>query len=159
MSEEYRVPKKRLPARLALPGRPDRDVVIHLSEMAERREGAERPSDLLDGALAFIPVAEPDGSPWLLARNAVLFLSVPAEAEAASSAELPEAAGGRRESVCVLLEDGRELRGAIGYVMPPGRRRLSDYLNDGDAFVPLRERDVVHLINRRRIVAVHPSQS
>lgn len=159
MSEEYRVPKFRLPVGVTTVGGPAGEpLVLHLSERSERRVGRERPSDLLNGRQSFLPVSGPDDVSRLLARSALLVLSVPVEAEGgAGEDDAVETDGCCTERVEVLLENGLRLSGTVSYVQPPGRRRLLDYLNGSEGFLALREGEKVHLVNKGRIVHVLPT--
>jgi hypothetical protein len=54
----------------------------------------------------------------------------------------------------VRLVDGQCLTGLISYVLPEGRSRLTDYLNDSPAFFRLIEAERVALINKRYVAYV-----
>lgn len=56
----------------------------------------------------------------------------------------------------IELEDGSTVRGALRYVMPSGRRRLTDYLAALPQWVPLRSEEQLYLISREHIVRVSP---
>lgn len=164
MSEEYQVPKSEVPARALLPDGSRKDVHLYLSERAERHSGPERPSDLLNGDELFVPVRFADTGFALLQRTSVLVVAVragdelrPGAGEGAGLVETgdpPE--GAERREVRVVLDQGTEVEGTITYVMPPGERRLQDFLNQTDDFVRVRDDDRIKLVNTRRIVRIEP---
>jgi len=52
------------------------------------------------------------------------------------------------------LQDGTQIKGQVGFVMPEGRRRLVDFLNLPERFFAVREGAVAQLINKKAIVRV-----
>lgn len=163
MSERFQVPKHEISARVLLPGGSRRELTLYLGERAARHSGPERPSDLLNGDERFVPVRFPERGFALLRRRSIVAVRVDAEDELAGTAddeELfgPDAApeGVERREVRIVLEDGTEVTGTIAYAMPPGERRLQDYLNRGRPFVRVREGDHVDLVNSERVVRVEP---
>ncbi len=62
--------------------------------------------------------------------------------------------GEQHEEVEITLTDGTQLRGTVSYVLPLGRTRLLDYLNDAQPFVRLAEKEKVALINKRHVARV-----
>lgn len=163
MTEPYEVPKHEINAELILPGVEPRRIRLFLAERAERHSGRERPSDLLTVSEAsFFAIREPEGDVALVRRDAVVVLSVPASAEAGPERVLQPAGGEADassdvalvETVRVQMEDGREVEGTIREMMPTGERRILDYLNRADPFVPLRDGDTIRFVNRARISCV-----
>jgi hypothetical protein len=57
------------------------------------------------------------------------------------------------------LEDGSVLEGLIRYYMPPGMRRLADFLQTTARWIPLRTSEHLYLVNRDRIVRVVPVEA
>lgn len=167
MPEEYQVPKREMEAGVVLAGGREATVHLFLSERAEHHSGPERPSDLLNGDDPFVPVRFADSGFALLRRSSVLVMTVEAEAERAGGgadpeAGLPGAGGGpvpdsaERRDVRIVLDGGIEAEGTLTYVMPPGERRLQDYLNQAPAFVSLLAGNRAKLVNTGRIVRVEP---
>ncbi|HET6372271.1 MAG TPA: hypothetical protein VFG76_03125 [Candidatus Polarisedimenticolia bacterium] len=157
LSREYSVPKRQVPARVALPGQAPAEVSLFLNECAATHEGRERPSDLLNGSLPFIPALNPAGEVVLLHRDNLMFVTVAAGDES----EDDRLQDGTEVSIDatvtmirVVLEGGATVRGTVTYVMPKSQRRLQDYLNTDQQFLALREDDVVHLVNKRRVSLV-----
>lgn len=161
MSETYSVPKHRLAARLTLVGSPAEPVQLFLAECAENHVGPERPSDLLNGPGRFFPVLQEDGTFSFVPRDAVIVLSVPSESEVADGLPAEDLAAQLATTVGVhlRLEDGTRLDGTLVYLMPAAQQRLQDYLNHAeDRFIPLRDGDTTHLVNRDRIVRITPAR-
>jgi len=157
LTSEYRIPKRRISAEVLLLGHPRKVVTLFLHEVAQTHAGAERPSDLLNGGGEFFPAIEPPGKLVLLHRDAVLVISVAAEAEFPPSepeGSLPDLTQATKIPVEVILQDGSHVRGTIQFVMPQGRDRLIDFMNAPDRFISVREESLARLINKRRIVRI-----
>ena len=170
LTAEYRIPKREISVEITLlgqsssmiqrlSGRRAERLVVHLflSERAQMREGAERLSDLLNGPGEFLPAVEPSHKLVLLNKDALMVLTASAEAEFPVE-ETPEAmpASGTGSGVQAefTLQDGTEIRGRVGFVMPEGKRRLVDFLNLPQRFFAVREGVVAQLINKKCIVRV-----
>ena len=150
--EELRVPKRRVPVEVVLPGGSARRVVLFLAEAAPGHDGPERPSDLLNGAGAFVPALdEAGGGMTFLNRGSIALARVPAETE-------PEPGGGftvpTEHEVEVRLLDGTRLAGLVSYVLPPERSRLGDFLGEAAPFFRLLERGGVTLVGRAHVASV-----
>jgi hypothetical protein len=157
LTEQYRVPKREVIAEVVLFGQPPASMTIFLGERAETHSGYERPSDLLNGAGAFIPAAEKKGGLVLLRRDAVTILSVPDSDELGGGdprAEELAADQATMLQVEIVLEDGSKVGGSLVYLMPEGERRLQDFLNLPDGFLVLRDRGKVRLVNKNRIARI-----
>lgn len=163
MPERYQVPKHEASARVLLSDGSRRRITVYLSEQAERHAGPERPSDLLNGDNPFVPVSFPDFGFALLRRTSVVVMTVAVEDELVGGTEAEDLVGADSDrdgvewhDVVLILDDGSDLQGTIAYLMPPGERRLQDYLNQAPTFVRLREDDRVQIVNTDRIVRVQP---
>lgn len=163
MPERYQVPKHEASAEIRLADGSRRRVTVYLSERAQSHAGAERPSDLLNGDDRFIPVNFPDTGFALLRRTSVVTMTVDVEDELVGAGGTedvfgpgPDPEGLERHDVVVILDDGSELEGTMTFLMPPGERRLQDFLNRAPTFVRLRENDRIEIVNSDRIVGVQP---
>lgn len=155
MKEDYSVPKHPVPIRLALAWQEPEELSLYLGEHAEKHTGAEYPSDLLNGGDSFLPTIGSDGSLLLFNRIAVMVLSVSAKYEERPAGDRVEEEGDRTVAeVEFALEDGKRIAGVVTYWRPRGQRRLQDYLNSAEHFVPVRDGEIIHLVNRDRIVSV-----
>jgi hypothetical protein len=154
VSEAYRVPKRRVPVKIKLAGQTPVELSLYLSKRAERHSGSEYPSDLLNGRDNFVPATDSQDRLLIVRRSAVVVLTVAAYHEERRLAEPDEQEGQVVIPVEVMLEDGTRVRGELSYWQPEGQRRLQDYLNAAEQFIPVWEGDVVHLVNRDRVVSV-----
>jgi len=155
----YSVPKRQVTAEVILPGRHPLTVKLFLNEYAEGHDGREKPSDVLNGPMTFLPVTDHQGGVVFLRRDSVLAVSVAAVEE--HQADVPrleelDPVGVKSHQVEVMLEEGTTIRGVVTYLMPESQRRLQDFLNTTERFLALREDDTMHLVNKRRIVQVRP---
>lgn len=166
MTEGYEVPKREVEAAVTLAGDDPRPVRLFLADRAQHHSGPELPGDLLNEPDdAFFAVRGPDGGPALVNRTSVLVLSVPASEQETLEDEVAPAGvdggdgGGAvtTRRLRVRMEDGTELTGTVRYARPAGERRVRDYLNRAEAFVPLRDGDTIRFVNRARIVRVTPA--
>ena len=160
MTAPYTVPKREVRAEVRLSSRAPAVVRLFLSERAERHAGPERPSDLLNGTLAFLPARDDEGQLVLLNRDAIVALRVSAELELDGEAARAEDLAADRMTavgVEVTLDDGSAIRGTIKYLMPEAQSRLQDFLNTGDQFITLLGEGAAHLVNKRRIASVRPT--
>lgn len=156
----YCVPKRQVSAEVILPGQHPLTVRFFLNECAEAHGGRERPSDVLNGPVSFIPATDHQGKVILLQRDSVLAISVAAVEERPEDVPPPEDPAPddvKSVLVDVVLEEGTTIRGIVTYLMPEPQRRLQDFLNTSDRFLALREDSIVHLVNKRRIAQVRPA--
>jgi hypothetical protein len=150
MAEDLKVPKQRAQVEVLLAGGGARQVVVFLAEFASMHSGRERLSDLLNGGEDFVPALDgATGEVTFLGRQSIAAARVAPEWE-----PLDEATQAAEHELEVTLADGTKLRGRVSFVMPPGRSRLLDYLNDAPPFLRLAERGSVALINKRHIARV-----
>jgi len=157
--EDFAVPKHAVAARLRVVGREPAEVLLHLSEGTPRHGGRELPSDLLNEDGTFLPVQDATGGEiHLVRRRSLLWVSVAADDEEGPGDGGPavdaEAPGVTSERVRLRFEDGSEIVGLLRWVLPAGRRRLQDYLEQADTFFPLYEGERVKLVNRERVASV-----
>ena len=153
MLESLSVPKRRVAAQFVLPGGASRNVAVFLAEAAPGHTGGERLSDLLNnsGSL-FIPAVDADTEAMTFVHCENLALArVAAELEpnVVDQFTIPT-----EHEVEVTMMDGQKLRGLITYVLPEAHSRLTDYLNNAPAFIPLLEGEKVALINKRHVAYV-----
>jgi hypothetical protein len=154
MTEGFVVPKHPIPINLKLAWLPPKELELYLAEHAARHTGAEHPSDVLNGNDLFIPARDADGRHLLFQRTEVMVISVAAKHEERQVDEGESEEGATTIELELTLEDGTRVEGVISYWRPPGQRRLQDYLNTSEQFVRIREGDIVHVVNRDKIVSV-----
>lgn len=149
--DELRIPKRRVPVDVVLPGGVTRNVLVFLSEAAPGHEGPERLSDLLNGSDAFIPAQEANGGGMtFLHRTSIAVARVAAEFDLDAASFTPET----EHEVEIALADGSHLCGRVRYSLPPERARLVDFLNRAEPFFRLVERDAVALVGRAHVARV-----
>ncbi len=147
--DELRVPKRRVPVEVSLPGGATRRVSLFLSEAAESHDGPERPSDLLNGRNDFIPAHdEAAGGVTFLNRAA---LAVVRFDRALERDEADEVTIPTEHEVEVTLQDGAVVRGLVSYLRPPERSRLVEFLNEDPPFLRVLVGDAVALVAKRRV--------
>lgn len=159
MDDSYRIPKHKVPASVAFPGKSEIRMYIFLGDCAQTHTGHERPSDLLNGPDSFFPAADFEDDIHFIHRDALSVMTTRAELEFPPDefrAEEAAPADSTRLEVEVELEDGTSLEGIVTYLMPEGHRRLQDVLNLQDRFLVLRDGDQARLINKRRIERISP---
>ncbi|NIR46045.1 MAG: hypothetical protein GWN99_16590 [Gemmatimonadetes bacterium] len=154
MTEGYVVPKRPVPITLKLAFLEAKELSLYLAEHAARHTGPERPSDVLNGGDRFVPALDADGRLLLFQRTEVMAVSFDASYEERSPDEADEEEGGTRVAVELTLQDGTRVAGSVAYWRPPGRRRLQDFLNSAEQFIPVHEGETMHLVNRDKIVSV-----
>lgn len=150
--EDLRVPKRPVPAEVILPGGEVRPISLFLAEAASGHAGPERPADLLNGGLDFVPARDD-------AEGTMTFLNVDGLAVVRVDRALD--GGGddaltlpTEHEVEVLLGTGAVLRGLVSYLRPPDRSRLVDFLNEPARFFRLLEERTVALVNKRHVARV-----
>jgi hypothetical protein len=154
-AQEYRVPKTEISAEALFAGQPLRKVHLFLGDRAPSHDGAESLSDLLNGPGDFLPAIEPPRSLVLLHKEALMVLSVAATEISSSPAPEEDAEElGTKVPVSIALLDGREIKGMVHFVMPEGKSRLVDFLNEPERFFAVRDTARAHLVNKRCIVRV-----
>lgn len=157
---EYRIPKHQVPAEISLAGRTSLRARLFVGELAQSHTGAERPSDVLNGGLRFVPALDDaNGALILLNVDAIMVVSVDASWEFRPGEEsLEDLAAGEAvvSRIEISLDDGTVLRGTVTYLLPESNRRLQDYMNGDGRFVIVRQDAIAHLVNKRRIARVSP---
>lgn len=152
--EEFRVPKRRVPAQFVLPGGAVRDVAVFLAEATPGHSGGERLSDLLNGQDRFLPALDVGTDAMIFVHSSGLAVARVAAEHEISSGDAEQLTIPTEHEVEVRLMDGNCLSGLISYVLPEGRSRLTDYLNDAPAFFRLIEPERVALVNKRYVAYV-----
>ncbi len=150
--DELRVPKRRVPAEVLLPGGASRRIALFLADAAPAHAGPERPSDVLNGGDGFLPAFDEDARAMSFLNVgglAVVRVDPAAEQAGADAPTLPT-----EHEVEVLLESGQTLRGLVSYLRPPERSRLQDFLNEPAPFFALLEERAVALVNKRHVARV-----
>jgi hypothetical protein len=150
--DDLRVPKRRVPVEVLLPGGATARMALFLSEVAADHTGPERPSDLLNGGDDFVPAFDESGKAMtFLSRGSVSAVRLDPALEGAEEEDvtLPT-----EHEVEVLLQNGTVLRGLVTYLRPADRSRLVDFLNEAPPFFRLLDAQGLSLVNKRHVVRV-----
>ncbi len=149
--DDLRVPKRRVPVEVVLPGGGSRRVTVFLAEAAAGHQGPERLSDLLNGGQEFIPAFDEEAQVMtFLHRRSVALARVAPEVEADLDDEVTIPV---EHDVVVTLAGGEELRGVVSYVRPPPSRLL-DFLNEPQPFFRLLAPGAAVLVSRQHVARV-----
>lgn len=149
--EDFRVPKRRVPAQVVMPNGEARRISLFLAATRPSR-GPERPSDLLNGGDGFVPaVDEASGGMTFLNRTAIVLVRVDRalEGDDADALTLPT-----EHEVEILLFNGTRIRGLVSYLRPAGHSRIIDFLNEPPDFFRLIEEGAIALVNKRHVSRV-----
>ncbi|HSM93870.1 MAG TPA: hypothetical protein VLT47_13385 [Anaeromyxobacteraceae bacterium] len=150
--EDLRVPKRRVPVEMILPGGAARRMTLFLSEVAEDHTGPERPSDLLNGGDDFVPAFDEAGKTMTFLNRSTISavrLDPALDTDVDEDVSLPT-----EHAVEVLLRDGTALRGLVSFLRPTERSRLVDFLNESPPFFRLLDDSTLVLVNKRHVVRV-----
>lgn len=156
--EQFRVPKVKVDVDLTLEDGLRVRGAVHLLPLAGVHAGRERVIDLLTAPDPhFLPVAITDRV-QLVHKTRVILVSLgsPEDAGLLAGNEEEETA----ETVMVEVElaglpsEMRRVTGLIYLRMPPGQRRVIDYLNQPDSFFPLQTGGGLVLVNKAYILDV-----
>jgi hypothetical protein len=151
---DLKVPKRQVRVEVLLAGMPAVQLHLFQAEHGISHSGFERPSDLLNRGLGFLPALGLDGAAQVLRRESILRMTVGRSAELAlddPADDGPEASGLVRLDLEVAFDTGDTARGRLVFLQPENRRRLVDYLNDCPQFFCLRDQDQVHILNKMRL--------
>lgn len=150
--DDLRVPKRRIPVEVLLPGGRTATMAMFLSEVAADHTGPERPSDLLNGGDDFVPAFDETGKVMtFLNRSAIaaVRLDPSLDTDLEEEVSIPT-----EHEVEVLLQDGTPLRGVVSFLRPAERSRLVDFLNEAPPFFRLLDSAVLVLVNKRHVARV-----
>lgn len=123
----YSINFNRLPVRLATLTLETFDANLFLRSVSERRPGAETVGDRLDDpATLFLPFEIDEGTE-LFRVSGIAYVEY---AGPLPEVEAEGAMGAKRPWVELVLTTGETLAGELLYILPPGRHRVLDHLND-----------------------------
>jgi hypothetical protein len=112
--------------------------------------GTESVADRLNDRDAFFPlrVQTPEPATWIIGKAQVRYVAAEHDPEALSSFAR-EAADAVEFHVSIELDDGEELAGLFQAVLPRGKRRALDFINEQEgAFVPFLVGAQQYVLNR-----------
>lgn len=159
---QYSVPKQRFTAEVVVPGSPTARMTLFHGQNAPTHAGRERPSDVLNGPARFLPALDAAGRFVLLNLDAIRIASVSVDEEwrtdaMADSGDTEDDVRDITATVTnieVTLDDGSRLTGMVRYELPESGRRLQDYLNTNERFLPLIDHEMIRFISRRCVTSI-----
>jgi hypothetical protein len=150
---EFRFEKRRTTAALWLVTGETVKGCFFTSAGSNRRDGAERVSDLLNSQTGFFPFeVQMDGAGRTVQYNRVHVVAVEVFDDEARQDTGYEVA--TRRLISVLLASGRRIEGAVRVYRPEGRNRVSDWTHEAEAFRYIEGPDVTLIVNALHIVSV-----
>lgn len=159
--QQYSVPKERFTAEVVIPGSPTSRMTFFHGQNAPTHAGRERPSDVLNGLATFLPALDATGRLTLLNLETIRIASVSVDEEwtdsLADSGDTEDHVRDITATVArveVTLDDGSRLTGMVRYELPESERRLQDYLNAPERFLPLIDHETIRFISRRCVTSI-----
>jgi hypothetical protein len=152
-----KIPKYTVDVEVKTSNGEQKHIGVYVAEELTVDGRSERLQDIFD-TRRFVPV-QTDSGFELYSSSHVTWLRldlIGALDELDPQAE--QAFGASSVAVSIELEDGAKLRGTVRYYMPPGMRRMADYLQTASRWIPLRTADHLYLVNRDRVVRVVPME-
>ena len=160
MQEQYAVPKHKFEAEIKFSDQKLFTLTLFLSQGAAVHMGPERPSDILNGPISFLPAVDEMGNLVLVNRDMMRIASVPETSEFGADEPVDEFAAVSSSSVVeVAMDDGTTIVGTVSYVLPQAQSRLQDYLNSQIRFLIVRGEGLARFVNRRFVSRVTPLEA
>ena len=146
-----RIPKRKLDVEIC-----DDRGRIHRGGIFLTNSGTqERPHQRVQELLRerrFLPVQEGDDV-WFIKQSSICWVKI---ALLAAVDELDREVEVSDEAVVtrVILEfvDGSSVRGSLRFLQPESERRVGDYIEQSQGFIPVRTDDSLYLVNLERVV-------
>ncbi len=153
VTDELKVPKRRVPVSITLVGGLQARVAFFLADSAPGHPGHELLCDLLEDEAAFLPAADlENGAIAFVSRSSLVVVEAGADAERGPGDDL---ALPTEFAVELTVVEGQRLRGHVSFVRPPDRARLVDFLNDDRQFLPLHgDDDTVRFVHKRYVCRI-----
>ena len=149
----YRLPTRPVDAKLILSGGEQEEVTLFLATVTEPRRAPESLDEFLNGTRRFIPVESKDnGKRQLVNLDSILRVEVGDDAPILSRTDANSAPC--VDLIRVEMTDGTVIEGTLASILPPERRRTSDFFNMKETFIPLEVAEGVTYVNKRYIAKV-----
>jgi hypothetical protein len=150
---DYRIPTQPVEAKLIFSEGREEEVTLFLQTASETHSGPESIDEFLNGRRRFIPVkSKSNGKSYLVQRDAIQRVEVGENAPVLSHLT-PELASGI-DVVRIEMTNAVVLEGTLACFQPPGHRRLSDFFNMDETFIPLEVNEGVAYVNKNYISLV-----
>lgn len=148
---EFRVPRREIHARVLLEGGQEIEGRLFASMQGHFGERGLLIDRINDAAEPFLPIVT-DGGAVLANTRRILMIRVASDDEATVFDPEGDAIGVR-----VQLTEGIAVTGKVQIDLPPGERRLLDYLNSLPRFFPVVAPTGICLVNSRYVVSATES--
>lgn len=150
---DYRIPTHPVEAKLILSEGREEEVTLFLRAVAETHSGPESIDEFLNGPRRFIPVkSNGTGKSYLVQRDFIQRVDVGENAPILSHMT-PDLASGI-DVVRIEMTNAVVLEGTLACFQPPEHRRLSDFFNMEETFIPLEVNEGVSYVNKNYISLV-----
>ena len=144
----YRLPTQPVEAKLILSNGKQEEVTLFLAAVTEPRRAPESVDEFLNGSRHFIPVESKDtGKRQFVNLDSLQRVDVGDDARILSRTDASSAP-------CVDLLRIEMMDGTLASILPPERRRTSDFFNMDETFIPLEVEEGVTYVNKRYIAKV-----
>jgi hypothetical protein len=152
VNSDFRIEKQRIPVTVTTESGERLSGELFVQGYARHRLGPEEAVDVLNAEEPYFPLALPDRSMLLIAKQRVRDVEVPG-----ADAHSEELVAARPATVEVIVAGGDAFLGEVRLEVPIERPRLLDFLNRVDTrFIALHTADGIRLINSRLIERVRP---
>ncbi len=149
----YRLPTQPIEAKLILSNGKQEEVTLFLAAVTEPRRAPESVDEFLNGSRHFMPVESKDtGKRQLVNLDSLQRVDVGDDAPILSRTDASSAPC--VDLLRIEMMDGAVLEGTLASILPPERRRTSDFFNMDETFIPLEVEEGVTYVNKRYIAKV-----
>ena len=149
----YRLPTRPVEAKLILSNGKQEEVTLFLATVTEPRRAPESLDEFLNGSRQFIPVeCKNNGKRLLVNLDSLQRVEVGDDAPILSRTDANSAPC--VDLIRMEMMDDLVLEGTWASILPPERRRTSDFFNMEETFIALEVEEGVTYVNKRYIAKV-----
>lgn len=128
---------------------------IFLSQNETSGASCQRVQDLLKDR-KFLPVRQNE-KVWFIQSKRISWVKIPLLAAAAElDRHVETSLEASVNGVTVELIDGSRVRGKLRFILPNSERRLGDYIEKYEGFMPVRTDDELYLVNVEKVIRFIP---
>jgi hypothetical protein len=151
INQVIKIDKLKRPASVLMGNNVKLEVNFFLSPTAETHSGSELIVDVLNSGQTILPMEDCYTGEIILVNRMQIKTVELSEGELSK-----ETIGFHEDPVTIELMDGDPLKGSLFIDMPPGRSRLSDYLNSTSQFIYIFLNPNDFIVNKSFIATVRP---
>ncbi len=149
----YRLPTRPVEARLILSNGKQEEVTLFLATVTEPRRAPESLDAFLSGSRRFIPVeSKNNGKRLLVNLDSLQRIEVGDDAPILLRTDANSAPC--VDLIRIEMMDDVVLEGTLASILPPERKRMSDFFNMEETFIALEVEEGVTYVNKRYIAKV-----